>query len=177
MRYIHSTALIVLALAGCVAPQPAPVAPPAPVVRPARLPEPAPPPLTADWNDWPFTPGTWFYAGGSGKSRASFGTDQLLLAMECERANRQVVLTLIVGANSSLVVRTTTLTRELPTQAMGRPTADKSAMVYAQLSSNDPLLDAIAFSRGRFVIEQAGQPPLVLPPYAEIGRVIEDCRG
>ena len=42
---------------------------------------------------------------------------------------------------------------------------------------NDPLLDAIAFSRGRFVIEQTGQPPLVLPPHAEIGRVIEDCRG
>ena len=45
------------------------------------------------------------------------------------------------------------------------------------LAVTDPLLDAMAFSRGRFVVEQPGQAPLVLPPYAEIGRVIEDCRG
>jgi hypothetical protein len=45
------------------------------------------------------------------------------------------------------------------------------------MSPNDPLLDAIAFSRGRFVIEQSGRAPLVLPPHAEIGRVIENCRG
>ncbi|WP_345907778.1 hypothetical protein [Sphingomonas sp. UBA4815] len=45
------------------------------------------------------------------------------------------------------------------------------------LAGNDRLLDAMAFSRGRFTIEQAGQPPLIIPAYAEVGRVIEDCRG
>ncbi len=33
----------------------------------------------------------------------------------------------------------------------------------------DPLLDAMAFSRGRFTNEQSGQVPLVIPAYAEIG--------
>jgi hypothetical protein len=39
------------------------------------------------------------------------------------------------------------------------------------------MLDAMVFSRGRFVVDRAGAAPLVVPPYAELGRVIEDCRG
>ena len=39
------------------------------------------------------------------------------------------------------------------------------------------MLDAMVFSRGRFVVERTGAAPLVVPPYAEIGRVVEDCRG
>jgi hypothetical protein len=49
--------------------------------------------------------------------------------------------------------------------------------VAAALAVNDPLLDAMAFSRGRVAIQQDGAQTLVIPPYAEIGRVIEDCRG
>jgi hypothetical protein len=41
--------------------------------------------------------------------------------------------------------------------------------------ARDTLLDAMAFSRGRFVL-QAGTTDLVLPPWPEIARVIEDCR-
>ena len=58
----------------------------------------------------------------------------------------------------------------------------KNTEPYEQLGlaedrfSNDELLDAMAFSRGRFVIEQAGAPTLVVPAYPEVGRVIEDCR-
>jgi hypothetical protein len=45
------------------------------------------------------------------------------------------------------------------------------------LSPRDALLDAMAFSRGRFIVEQPGQPSLVVPAWAEFGRVVEDCRG
>ena len=53
------------------------------------------------------------------------------------------------------------------------------AAPYATVSLDaaDPVLDRMAFSRGRFVIELSGQPYLALPPWPEFIRVIEDCRG
>jgi hypothetical protein len=47
----------------------------------------------------------------------------------------------------------------------------------ADLSSYDSLLDSMASSRGRFVVSVAGQPALVVPPWPEVARVIEDCRA
>jgi hypothetical protein len=43
--------------------------------------------------------------------------------------------------------------------------------------SNDPILDAMAFSRGRILVEAEGQQPIILPSWAEIARIVEDCRG
>ena len=40
----------------------------------------------------------------------------------------------------------------------------------------DPLLDAVAFSRGRAAFSDSGQPTLVVPSWAEAARVVEDCR-
>jgi len=34
----------------------------------------------------------------------------------------------------------------------------------------------MAFSRGRFALETAGQETLYLPSWPEISRVVEDCR-
>lgn len=45
------------------------------------------------------------------------------------------------------------------------------------LPAQDQKLDQIAFSRGRFALEAANGRALTLPVHAEIGRVIEDCRG
>jgi len=56
------------------------------------------------------------------------------------------------------------------------PAASKPGWIALRLQPRDPLLDQIAFSRGRFTIEVAGQPPLYLPSWPEISRVIEDCR-
>jgi hypothetical protein len=41
----------------------------------------------------------------------------------------------------------------------------------------ETILDAIAYSRGRFAIEVNGIRPMAIPNWAEIGRVIEDCRN
>jgi hypothetical protein len=46
----------------------------------------------------------------------------------------------------------------------------------ATLAASDPLLDAIAFSRGRIAIEAPGTPLLIVPSWPEPARVIEDCR-
>ena len=57
-----------------------------------------------------------------------------------------------------------------------QPQAGTVPMVVAALPARDPLLDAIAFSRGRFAVEVAGLQTLYLPSWPEITRVIEDCR-
>ena len=44
------------------------------------------------------------------------------------------------------------------------------------LPARDSLLDAVAFSRGRFAVETAGLPTLYVPSWPEVSRVIEDCR-
>ena len=72
-----------------------------------------------------------------------------------------------------LTIRTTTLTRSLPVQ----PTGGAPAFVATALAADDPLLDAVAFSRGHFTAEQQGAANLVVPAWPEIGRVVEDCRG
>ena len=172
MRFFAPLSLIVLTLAGCASP-PAPAVRPIPVVTPA--PRPAPPvptpPLASDWNDWPFTPGEWRYSKQGSATVGRFENGgRALVTLTCDRMSRQVRLTGIAAAPAT--IRTTTLTRVLAS------TADAGeAVPMLFFAANDPMLDAIAFSRGRFVIEQAGQPALVLPPHAEIGRVIEDCRG
>jgi hypothetical protein len=38
------------------------------------------------------------------------------------------------------------------------------------------LLDALANSRGRIGFAAGAEPPLVVPAWPEIARVIEDCR-
>jgi hypothetical protein len=48
--------------------------------------------------------------------------------------------------------------------------------VSSEFGAYDPLLDAMASSRGRIGISASGLAALVVPPWAEVGRVIEDCR-
>jgi hypothetical protein len=44
------------------------------------------------------------------------------------------------------------------------------------LGAYDPLFDAIASSRGRVGFAVGAQPALIVPPWAEAARVMEDCR-
>ena len=145
--------------------------PPTPVVRPAPVPPPAP--LAEDWRDWPLATGTWRYDRvGGGQAVFGAGVGAARLTLRCDRAAQQIVLSHAGAATGPLTVRTSTIARSLAVTPEAGGTS-----VRAALPVRDPLLDAIAFSRGRFVIQQAGAAPLVMPTYAEIGRVIEDCRG
>lgn len=158
-----ATLLALIPLAACVPPsRPVPSPPPRAIAPPIAPPPPAP--LASDWRDWPIAPGDWSYAAASqGGSTARFGAGTVTLA--CDRAAGRVVLTR-TGATGPLTVRTTSVTRALPASGGS-----------ASLGIRDPLLDAMAFSRGRFTVESAGLPPLAIPAYAEVARVIEDCRG
>ncbi len=167
--------LAALALvAGCVAP-PRAEPPPPRVAMPASAPAPRPAPIAADWRDWPYSPGTWVYRRDARGSIALFGpaNADAALTLRCDTAARQIYLSRAGSAPTPLTIRTSSVTRALPVQ----PTGGTPPYVAAALTPNDPLLEAMGFSRGRFVVQQAGMPALVVPAWAEIERVTEDCRS
>lgn len=49
-------------------------------------------------------------------------------------------------------------------------------MVTGVLAASDRHLDMMAYSRGRFMLEQPGREALIVPAWPEFARVIEDCR-
>ncbi len=176
MRSLPILALLVV-LGGCVAPSKPPPRPaPRPVPIQTPTPAPAPVPLSSDWRDWPFTPGDWVYRQDGRGSVAQFGVPgtDAVLALRCDRDSGAIRLSrsgTAVGA-VPMTIRTSTVMRTLNTTATG----GTPAALAVSINARDSLLDAIGFSRGRFVVQQPGLPTLVLPAWAEILRVTEDCR-
>jgi hypothetical protein len=129
----------------------------------------------ADFSYSPVTPGSWGYRAVAGGSEATFvdTTGTARLAVACGRVTRLVTLSRISAAPaSSLSLWTSSAARNL-----GATFDQRSGRVIAQVSANDPLLDAIAFSRGRFALTMPGFPALVLPADPELAHVFEDCRA
>ena len=176
-----AAALACFGLACCVPPAPEPTpAPPqrqtvdVPVVTQANPPARVVPPPT-NWIDAPQTPGDWRYARVDGGSLARFGAGaDPVFGLGCMASSRRVVL-LRYGMSSAvdvpMVIRTETTDR-----ALSAKPANDGQGVSAALPAGDPLLDAMAFSRGRFAVETQGAAPLYLPSWPEVSRVIEDCR-
>ena len=170
-----------LALASCVSPtappRPAPIPVPVPTYTPPPpRPTPTPTPVGPDWRDWSVTPGDWVYRQDGRGSIALFGergTDAVV-TLRCDRAANTLYLSRagLAAAAVPMTIRTTTEARTLSSA----PTGGTPPYLAVSIMPRDSLLDAIGFSRGRFVIEQPGYPTLVLPAWAEIERVTEDCR-
>ena len=118
--------------------------------------------------------GSWRYDSAGDGSEAAFVNESggAQLWIHCTRATRRVSIAKPAGAAAPFLnFWTSSLTRSIPSSfnpATGRLTVD--------LAAYDPLLDGIASSRGRFGVSVGTQPALVLPPWAEASRVIEDCR-
>jgi hypothetical protein len=151
----------------------------------AQPPAPAPPltrPVAAGWRDAAQTPGAWTFAQEASGSAARFGLPGAapLLVMRCERARPAVVIQRQSLGSGTLPAGITTSTgaRRLSAAPVGgSPMAQNAPILFEiALAPSDPLLDSMAFSRGRFMVEMSSAPTLVLPAWAEIGRVIEDCR-
>ena len=107
------------------------------------------------------TPGQWSYARTVGGSEARFGAS---FAIRCVAATRVVVLQRLNGAApTEMTITTDLLVRGVPASGT--------------LGSGDRLLDAIAFSRGRFLVSGGGAQRLVIPASPEAARSIEDCRN
>ena len=163
-------------LSACAAPRkPQPVALPAPPPpRPVATAVPATPP--ADWRDAAVTPGTWSYEPGTAGSTARFGPDAAasLASLRCDRAAGRIALTRAGAAPGPLLL--TIVTGTLTRAFTATPETGPTPQIGFVLTPRDPVLEAMAFSRGRFAIEVAGLPTLYLPAWPELGRVIEDCR-
>jgi len=171
-----------LAIAGCsetprVVPPPAPAPRPVPAPAPAPTPAPAPgPTLGADWRDWPLTPGNWVYKQDGRGSAALYGMagGEAELILRCDAGRGRVVLSRKGEGVANLTVRTTGTLRQLPVQPLP---AGATPWLAADLGPRDSILDAMGYSRGRFLVQGNGLSTLVVPAYAEILRVAEDCRG
>jgi len=168
---IVAPACAALAVAACVPRQeaPAPLPPPAtqvPVVR--APPPPAPPP--ADWQAAPLSPGDWSYAPNPAPRATFRSTGDISFEISCERG-RTVRLRWAGAQAQAIAIRTSYGERRLQVSEV------HINMVDADLPPSDPLLDQIAFSRGRFMVQAEGAQALILPAWPEPARVIEDCRG
>ncbi|MFL6777388.1 MAG: hypothetical protein ACJ8FN_13490 [Sphingomicrobium sp.] len=132
-------------------------------------------PAIGDLNTATPLAGNWNYAPAADGSEATFadsaGNGQLWV--HCTRATRRVSIAKRASAPAPVLnVWTSSLTRSVGSSfnpATGRLTID--------LATYDPLLDAITMSRGRVGFGIGGEPPLVVPAWAEAARVIEDCRA
>ena len=129
----------------------------------------------ADLSAAPPIAGNWRYAAVAGGSEATFANASALpqLIIRCSRATRRVTIAKPASAAAPfLAVWTATLARSVP--ASFNP---QTARLTAELAAYDPLLDALAFGRGRIGVTVSGTPSLVVPAWPEIARVIEDCRS
>ena len=152
--------------------KPPPVAAPRPTPTPVAA---TPPPPPADWRDAPITAGTWTYGASVAGALASFaaGAGEPLLTLACQRGAGQLALTRAGAATGTVPLTVTTTTAVRSFTAV--PEAGTQRLSVA-LPARDSLFDAIAFSRGRFMVEVPGLPTLYLPAWPEVGRVVEDCR-
>lgn len=178
--YSHTTAALGLTfvLAACIpAPRPEPAPAPAPVqTAPPPPPVAPPPPGPANWIDAPRSAGDWSYRAQTGGSLAQFGSPGggAGFAMRCDSDRREIVLTRESASTQPVPMRIRTETAERVITA--QPAAGQVSSVAVAIPARDPILDAIALTRGRFAIEAQGSQTLYLPAWSEVTRVIEDCR-
>ena len=173
-------ALPLVLLACAKEPAPPPKAAPAPITA-APKPRAAPTPvsLNDNWQDAPRSAGDWVYRRDSRGSVALFGANNAdaSFIIRCDSAARRIYLSragaLAGGDNAVMTIRASTGIKSFTVKNNG----DRPSYVATELPVNEPQLDAIAFSRGRFLVSVKGAADLVIPSWPEIARVIEDCRA
>ena len=129
----------------------------------------------ADLTYAPPIAGSWSYAATADGSEARFAdsANNPQLWIHCTRATRQLSIAKPASAAAPFLnVWTSSMTRSVPSSYNPAP-----RRLTIQLVASDPLLDAIASSRGRIGFSAGAESPLVLPPWPEATRVIEECRA
>lgn len=181
--YLYAAGAIALTfgLAACVPSTQPPAPAPPPVQRPAPTPAPTPPPVVQEprydsYLDAPQTPGTWRYESGASGNLAVFvgsdGNGEFLLS--CNRQGAQIGFWRAGTSDRPRTMRIVTETTDRMLQVV--QAEDTNPYLTTNISARDPLLDAMAITKGRFAVEVEGLRTLYLPAWAEVSRVIEDCR-
>ncbi len=187
--YFHAAGALALTfgLAACIPASEPPAPTPPPVQQPAPTPTPAPAPLPPvvqepvydSYLDAPQTPGDWTYASEPGETLAIYGTSPRDPVFLIRCAGGQIGLARVTTSPSTgqaSATRAMSVTAEtVNRQLQASPVAGR-AIVAATLSARDPLLDAMAITKGRFAVGVEGERTLYLPAWVEVSRVIEDCR-
>ncbi len=177
-----SIALPALAVACCVPKSPDPVPPPPPPtasVAPVAAAPAASRPVAVQsdvWLDQPQTTGDWSYTDGASLSYATFGQagEPARFGIECAKPSRTVRLVRGGTAPSATTMRILTETTNGAIAVM--PSPDGRPLISGTVPATDTVLEAMAFTKGRFAIETGGLPTLYVPSWPEVTRVIEDCR-
>jgi hypothetical protein len=178
MKAIYPALPFVLVLAACSrTPPPVPVPPTNvpynPGVTPPVVPQGGYPKV--DWRELSVMAGSWRWSREGTLSVARFalpnGTERISFA--CDPARRSVTLRYMqIASGEQPLTITTTDTKQIVT---GQATTQAPYAIEVAFASRDQMLDAIAFSRGRFMIE-SGSEWAIAPSWPEVSRVIEDCR-
>ncbi len=129
----------------------------------------------AGYLDQPQTPGDWSYTVQADGGSAVFANSEemALFTMRCTASASELTIERAATTGSGdMAITTETAAQALPTKSR----ADGSAVHSAQLAADDPLLDAMAITKGRFAVAMEGEDTLYLPAWVEVSRVIEDCR-
>ena len=159
-------------VASCVAPPEASQPRPLP---PVQRPTPPPPPVAVQVVPASaVSPGNWTYSNDPRGSTARFGiaAQSTIFAIRCDRGQRAIVLSVArSGAATGSVVA---LRASSMMKSFTAVSGDDVAIV--RIAAGDPILDAIAFSRGRFGVALDGVERS-LPTWPELTRVVEDCRA
>ncbi len=181
--YAHATGALALtfAIAACV-PAPDSTPAPAPAPRPvatSAAPAPAPAPVYDAWIDAPQTAGDWRISGSqaifadASSSGGPIPSGVAKLLLECRPGSIRVMVYSDSRVAVPVTIRTETAARSFTAQPVASGT---SRHVMFDIAARDPILDAMALTRGRFAVEAQGTTPLYIPNWAEVTRVIEDCR-
>ena len=121
------------------------------------------------------TPGNWSYAPTADGSEAVFtnATGYPQLWVHCTRATRRVSFARpATSATPLLNVWTSSAIRAVPSSYN-----PATRHLTIELAGSDPFLDSVATSRSRLGFSVGSEPALVVPAWAEVARVIEDCRA
>ena len=117
----------------------------------------------------PLAAGAWTLRLSASSSEASYGVQgtPARLTLRCDLVARRVRISRPDRPAGAITIITSSLTRTLAAPG--------------EVTIFDPLLDAIAFSRGRFVVMTpastvAASDALVIPVWPEAARIVEDCR-
>ena len=180
MRFLLLSAIALFTLTTCAAPKPLPPRPlPPPINTTVILPPVVTKPQilqpSGHWTDWPMEAGVWTYRRDERGSIALYGAagKDALVMLRCDKARALIYLSRAAGASGNLMVRTSSTSKAIPTGL----TNTQPSYAVSELATNDAVLDAVAFSRGRVAFELPGTQNIAIPVWSEIGRVVEDCRA
>ena len=119
------------------------------------------PSMTFDFGkSLPLAAGQWSYVETATGGEARYGSH---LSLQCDKLTRTMTISRPGMPVAALTVVTDLQTRTLPPNG--------------RLSAYDPLLDAMAFSRGRFLVTGGSAAVAAVPSWPEAARAIENCRN